>query len=1216
VELNPKQPSSDLADVPPVTPTYWITARLEIRAWLHEHAPSLAELYEGAVCLIFEKPISGRVRFVAHAVREIRNQLPNYISGGNTGGRLEYKDEVEKLSKLWQSNGLSLDEVLPDDGIDTEGSQPSISPDIPVPRQLLLEIRQLLKKHEAVGVKNKEKAIRFFETCIPANQPLRDTLRPIAEHWWDVTEWFMQKTHDSGQIDTACDEQKLRQQFELFESFLGALAQSFYTTTDELDEILKEANPQQIDKAVALLIHPQQRYYFFNRLENPKWIAPLKKKGFFNTPPKVIHNSSQGSVSFPMWAESRYLVRMVEQDPDAVLEIALQIETNNPSVHEDFVDAALQMPPKVSVRLVSKVKTWIESPYSSYISPEKVGALAVHLAKGDQVKKALDLAKSLLAVMEEPSVNNGEAGENRIYRLPPKPRVRLDHWNYEEILKKHVPELVTVAEELTLKKLLCTLLYDAIHFSQCSEESEEQQKNSSIWEDGSIYWRPVIEDHSRNGDPYEVTELLAITVRDVAEQIVESDRTKLRPLVLMLEKLRWRVFHRIALYLIRKYPDSDRDLLTERLVDQKRFSNSSSYEDYEYVFLAKEYFGELPEEEQEKILGWIENPNIDLSWSQDQEGRARWVKYWQLNKLTPIKDSLPAKWQQRYQQLVNEYGTTVELPDIVFGGGGGVRELGIESPKTDSELASMSIEELVCFLRTWQPNSRHPFDGPSREGLGSALERLVQQSPECYALAAEQFQGLHPRYGWSLLWGLHQALSNQKGQQGQLRQFPWSSVLSFCLWLVEESQPIREQETTDSESDLNWRETRRSVTNLLRVGLNVNNETGIPFNLCSQVWKILKPLTQDPDPTPEHETRYGGSNMNPSELSLNTVRGGAMHTVVRYALWIRQQFEQTPDGADVIARGFNEMPEVRQVLDEHLEPDQERSRAIRSVYGQWFPWLILLDPGWATQSVGKIFPQDEMLYDLRRAAWETYITLCPVYDNVFNVLHEEYNYAIEQINAASTEKQQLAKPDERLAQHLMTLYWRGKLNLDDLEGLLTRFYAKAPDALRGYALEFLGRSLRNTKEAIEPQILNQLQLLWEHRLEVARAATLPTSYINELAAFGWWFASGKFDDSWAIEQLKKALELVGQVEPDDLVVDRLAVLAEVMPDSAVECLKLVIEKGKRLGRIYFWRNQVKTILAKAIQGSNHQTRQSATALINRLGELGNWDFRELLSAQN
>ena len=257
-----------------------------------------------------------------------------------------------------------------------------------------------------------------------------------------------------------------------------------------------------------------------------------------------------------------------------------------------------------------------------------------------------------------------------------------------------------------------------------------------------------------------------------------------------------------------------------------------------------------------------------------------------------------------------------------------------------------------------------------------------------------------------------------------------------------------------------------------------------------------------------------------------------------------------------------------------------------------------------------------MLYDLRRAAWETYITSCPVYDNVFNVLHEEYNYAIEQINAASTEKQQLAKPDERLAQHLMTLYWRGKLNLDDLEGLLTRFYAKAPDALRGYALEFVGRSLRNTEDAIEPQILNRLQLLWERRLQAARAATLPASYVNELAAFGWWFASAKFDDSWAIAQLKEVLQLIGQVEPDFLIFERLAALADKMPESTVECLKLIIEKDKNGLGIYGSDDEVKTILATAIQGSSDTARQTAIELINRLGQCGNWEFRELLSIES
>jgi hypothetical protein len=975
----------------------------------------------------------------------------------------------------------------------------------------------------------------------------------------------------------------------------------------------KKPTPELVERAIALLGRTEQYRYFFNGLENPRWIQPLKNKRFFLAPPPAVQDSSQGSVSFPFWPESRYLARMAAYEPEAVLEIALQIETNNPSIHEDFVEAALQMPSEVAVKLVPKVKTWVESQYSSYSFPDQVAALIVRLAKGGQLEKALELSQSLLAVMPDSSVTNEEVGENSVYRPIPRPKARFDYWHYEQILKKYLPELVTIVGEPVLQ-LLCGLLNDAINFSQRSGEREEQQEDSPIWDDGSIYWRPAIEEHSRNGDPYEVKELLAIAVRDAAEQIVESDLAKMRSLILMLEQWHWQVFYRIALYLIRKYPDVDRALLTERLVDQKRFSNSSSYKDYEYVFLAKEYFGDLPEEEQEKILGWIENPNIDLSWWEDQERRAQWVKYWQLNKLTPIKDNLPAKWQQRYQQLVNECGTTVELPDIVFGGVGETRWVGTESPKTESELASMSIEELVSFLRTWQPASKDPFEpGPSIAGVGLTLSKLAEQSPERFALAAEQFQGLHPRYGNGVLRGLRNALTNSKGQEGILREFSWQPVLKLCHWLVEESIEIRERTTTDSDREPNWSEARRTVADLLGVGLTVNTNTGIPFNLRSEVWNILKPLTEDPDPTPETETRYGGSNMNPSELSINTVRGEAIHTVVRYALWIRRHFEQTADGAEALVRGFDEMPEVRQVLDTHLNPNQEPSLAIRSIYGRWFPWLILIDPNWATQNVAKIFPQDETSSDLRLAAWESYIIFCPVYDNVFEVLHEEYRYAVEQINATESEKRTQRDPDHYLAQHLMTLYWRGKLSLEQPNGLLTRFFELAPDELRGDSLDFIGRSLRNTNKEIELQILNQLQLLWEQRLDTARKATSPISHASELAAFGWWFVSGKFDDSWAIAQLKEVLELVGKIEPEHLVVKRLAALADAMPAPAVEFLRLLLEGDKGIWRIYGWRDEARTILTTALQGNNDQTRQIAIALINRLGEQGYLEFGELLS---
>jgi hypothetical protein len=188
---------------------------------------------------------------------------------------------------------------------------------------------------------------------------------------------------------------------------------------------------------------------------------------------------------------------MAKHDPKAVLEIANSTETDNPRVHTDFVEAALQMPPKEAVKMVTKVKAWIESPYSSFaLLSDKVGALMLHLANGGQVKKALELARSLLAVMPDPSTQNGEANEDRVYRPRPKPRTHFDsrsyNWKYEQILKKYVPELVTVAGESALK-MLSYRLNDAVRFSQDPGEREDQQEDSPIWDDGSIYWRPVIE---------------------------------------------------------------------------------------------------------------------------------------------------------------------------------------------------------------------------------------------------------------------------------------------------------------------------------------------------------------------------------------------------------------------------------------------------------------------------------------------------------------------------------------------------------------------------------------------------------------------------------------------------------------------------------------------------------------------------------------------------
>ena len=161
------------------------------------------------------------------------------------------------------------------------------------------------------------------------------------------------------------------------------------------------------------------------------------------------------------------------------------------------------------------------------------------------------------------------------------------------------------------------------------------------------------------------------------------------------------------------------------------------------------------------------------------------------------------------------------------------------------------------------------------------------------------------------------------------------------------------------------------------------------------------------------------------------------------------------------------MPEVREILDTHLDPARDPSLAIRAVYGQWFPWIALLDAEWAKSRVAKIFPTDEVLQPLRNAAWDTYVIFCPPYDNVFELLQDEYARAVEAVGSPRTEQRQLADPDEKLGEHLMTYYWRGKLRFDQPGPLLEKFFAKASDELRAHALDFIGRSLRITESPVE-----------------------------------------------------------------------------------------------------------------------------------------------------
>lgn len=163
-------------------------------------------------------------------------------------------------------------------------------------------------------------------------------------------------------------------------------------------------------------------------------------------------------------------------------------------------------------------------------------------------------------------------------------------------------------------------------------------------------------------------------------------------------------------------------------------------------------------------------------------------------------------------------------------------------------------------------------------------------------------------------------------------------------------------------------------------------------------------------------------------------------------------------------------------------------------------------------------------------------------------------------------------------------------------------------------IEFIGRNLYHQKETFDPEILEKSKALWTKRFNTVKSSGSSLD-ATELIPFGWWFASGKFDDSWAMDQLIKVLDFCGWAELDHLVIERLATLASNMSRQVIQFLRMMIEGDKEGWEIVGWCADIYSILNSVIQGSDPEAREAATDLVHRLGARGHFDFKDLLPPQ-
>ena len=367
------------------------------------------------------------------------------------------------------------------------------------------------------------------------------------------------------------------------------------------------------------------------------------------------------------------------------------------------------------------------------------------------------------------------------------------------------------------------------------------------------------------------------------------------------------------------------------------------------------------------------------------------------------------------------------------------------------------------------------------------------------------------------------------------------------------------------------------------------------------VWRLLEALLDDPDPTPAHEERYGGSNMDPSTMALNTVRGKTAHAVISYMLWLRRD----ADRCEAESAGFDSMPEVRSTLERLLDPAQEPSTTVRAVVARWWPWLVMMDEQWAIGAVDRVFPVDDStMFD---AAWAAYVTPNTAYDRVYELTSAKYMHAI-----ARLPEYQRADRDhpEDLARHLMTLYWRGIIELGSPDGLLKWFFETADDKTRAYAVTAIGRGLHRDDTTLDDDSEPRLRALWEARLDAARERA--EDKLAELASFGWWFSSGKLDADWALDQLIAAMSLHPRSEPEHAVLDQIDAVFDGREGRAIEALSLLLQPGRGAERKSLWRERISAILRR---GLRHPATDGTTRrLVDELLAEGHLQFRSVIES--
>jgi hypothetical protein len=925
---------------------------------------------------------------------------------------------------------------------------------------------------------------------------------------------------------------------------------------------------------------------FWKRLGDPTWLPILNKEGYFEHPaePEVL---PKGRIRAHIWPPSRYLRTIAKAAPQDVAAIMSRFSTRNWLVIDDVVEAARAMPASSAAKLVPVIQAAVESE-SLHTGFSHASELSVSLATAGEVSAALDLANALFT----PSFDSGQE----------EPRRRDEHW-YKEGLKMAAPALATAAP-MQFPAQISNWLEASIR--------TKGYVSTETGDDSSYMWRPTLDDGEENRE-YDFASFMAGQVRAAFQAAMESGGLSLAAALAILNRFKFGVFRRLEVFLIAHYANQD-EALAKRYILTRRYLDEYNIRT-EYAALLGRCWPLLSNAEQETWYGWVDaGPDVDEqnrafeAWmgrppaAQEREDR---VNYWRFEKLLWIRDHLSGKRAAFVDQMLKKMGEPQQNRVAV--------EWGSKSPISINELSGKSLVDALGIVMGWKPKESDGHTGMDIDGLVSTFGQYVAEHPHRHSSDAVALKGVAPHFVRKFIQQMTEAI--KKGESVELL-----TVLSLCDWVVAQPSEFKTKQVFPFGRliDPDWQWARDEVGRFVEEVCKAKTGQVPTFEgveLQTRMWDLLKQLCEDrPQSNILRDTKTDDPRLvDYLDLGINSSRGRAVAAALEYARWRANHLKVVRDGREIVPGGFGSMAEVRQMLEWQIAPTNRRVETL-AVLGSRLGLLYWIDRNWLAAKA-------EALFDLRGierepavtegwAAWNAFLVWVPAHIEFYRLFQSQFAYAVDQASRlpTGTEGSQM-RPMQHLGEHLMLLYGRGDLGLDDDSGLLRRFVSSAAPELRRYAIGFVGQSIGRTRD-VPRAAIERFQTLWDlywNERGKADAAEKPTAHL-----FGAWFSSKRFAPDWALSRLRDFVDVAPVPEPDHDVVDTLATMAATDAFVTLQILEKMVGGDAEGWHIDMWSKSVQAMLTLGMKNGG-SARALSIEIINLLGRRGHMKFGELLS---